>query len=198
MADGERLVRYWSPKFPDLWGIQQVGSPVPGKPFLSGAVPVIGRKIGEAAIRLGMTEDWLAELCAVPAMSSADEGILIERSDGIGVLAVVQIVLSDSGMPLGRLLGFEVSRGPMLSEETVWRALRAARLVASLSVREREILALIYQGLTNKAIAFRIRISEKTVEKHRSRVMKKLKAKSAAEMIQVACEATLTGGGAPL
>lgn len=43
-----------------------------------------------------------------------------------------------------------------------------------LSAREREVLQLIAEGLSNKEIAFELSISVKTVEKHRQSVMDKL------------------------
>ncbi|GAB4334426.1 MAG: hypothetical protein Kow0099_06460 [Candidatus Abyssubacteria bacterium] len=44
----------------------------------------------------------------------------------------------------------------------------------SLTAREREVLKLIGEGHTNKTIAACLCISEKTVEKHRANLMKKL------------------------
>lgn len=44
----------------------------------------------------------------------------------------------------------------------------------SLTPREREILQLVAQGLTNKSIAGRLNLSTKTVDVHRTNVMKKL------------------------
>lgn len=49
-----------------------------------------------------------------------------------------------------------------------------AREVAILSEREREVLALVAQGLTNKAIAAKLFISENTARNHVSRILEKL------------------------
>lgn len=43
-----------------------------------------------------------------------------------------------------------------------------------LSAREREVLALIAEGLANKTIAVRLGVDVRTVESHRSRLMRKL------------------------
>jgi RNA polymerase sigma factor (sigma-70 family) len=48
------------------------------------------------------------------------------------------------------------------------------RKAARLSVREREVLQLVAEGLANKQIAAELGISVKTVEKHRQRLMQKL------------------------
>ncbi len=53
-------------------------------------------------------------------------------------------------------------------------AARFAVAAAPITAREREVLALIGAGGTNKAIAKALHLSVKTVEKHRSNLMKKL------------------------
>jgi DNA-binding NarL/FixJ family response regulator len=52
---------------------------------------------------------------------------------------------------------------------------RRGRPEAALSSRERDVLLLIAQGLTNKAIAARLQISEKTVKVHVSRILSTLR-----------------------
>ena len=54
-----------------------------------------------------------------------------------------------------------------------------------LSHREREVIELVYEGGTNKSISSRLGISAKTVEKHRSKAMKKLAVSSLAELIRL-------------
>jgi DNA-binding NarL/FixJ family response regulator len=58
----------------------------------------------------------------------------------------------------------------------------------SLSRREREVLKLIAEGEKNKDIAERLCISIKTVEKHRSNLMKKLDLHNIAELTSFAIE----------
>ncbi len=54
--------------------------------------------------------------------------------------------------------------------------------IASLTGREYEVMMLTVEGLTNKEIARRLAISHRTVEIHRSRVMKKMQVHSAVEL----------------
>ena len=66
---------------------------------------------------------------------------------------------------------------------------RNARLEArfeSVSPREREVLSLVIAGLLNKQIAAEMKLSEVTVKVHRARLMKKLGAKSVAELTKMA------------
>lgn len=54
----------------------------------------------------------------------------------------------------------------------------------SLTQREREVFACVARGLANKAIATDLGISERTVEVHRAQVMKKLGAKTLADLVR--------------
>jgi FixJ family two-component response regulator len=55
-----------------------------------------------------------------------------------------------------------------------------------LSSREREVLALIVDGLPNKLIGHQLNLSEPTVKMHRSHLMKKMGADSLAKLIRMA------------
>ncbi|MCP4205204.1 MAG: response regulator transcription factor [bacterium] len=56
----------------------------------------------------------------------------------------------------------------------------------SLTQREREVMALVVEGLTNKVIAHRLELSQRTVEIHRARVMSKMQADSVAQLVRMA------------
>jgi FixJ family two-component response regulator len=56
----------------------------------------------------------------------------------------------------------------------------------SLSGREREVLALVVTGLLNKQVGFELGISEITVKAHRGRMMRKMKARSLPELVNMA------------
>jgi two-component system, LuxR family, response regulator FixJ len=71
------------------------------------------------------------------------------------------------------------------------RAVINARL-KTLTPREREVLMLVVEGAANKCIALDLGISERTVEIHRGRVMKKLGARSIAQLVKMHLEATAT------
>jgi len=57
--------------------------------------------------------------------------------------------------------------------------------VNSLTAREYQIYELVAAGLANKAIALEFGISERTVEVHRSQVMKKLEARTLAQVVRI-------------
>jgi FixJ family two-component response regulator len=56
----------------------------------------------------------------------------------------------------------------------------------TLTPREREILALVSSGLMNKQIAAEIELAEITVKIHRGHIMKKMGARSLADLIRMA------------
>jgi two-component system response regulator NreC len=56
----------------------------------------------------------------------------------------------------------------------------------ALTARERQILQRVAEGNTNKEIAYSLNISERTVEKHRANLMKKLDVSDMATMIKIA------------
>lgn len=64
-------------------------------------------------------------------------------------------------------------------------------LVEQLTMREREVLVGIAEGLLNKEIAARLGISVRTVESHRDSLMRKLQLKTVAALTRFALEAKL-------
>lgn len=64
----------------------------------------------------------------------------------------------------------------------------ASGKIAGLSVREKEILQCVSDGLSSKEIARKLDISHKTVEVHRANIRKKLGLKSIAELTKVYCD----------
>jgi RNA polymerase sigma factor (sigma-70 family) len=60
----------------------------------------------------------------------------------------------------------------------------SAELYATLTPREREVMALVVAGLPNKRIAKELGTSEKTVKVHRGRVMEKMQVESVADLVR--------------
>ena len=64
---------------------------------------------------------------------------------------------------------------------------------ASLSPRERQVMALVTAGKMNKEVAFDLSLSEITVKAHRSAVMQKMAARTFADLVRMADALALDG-----
>jgi two-component system, LuxR family, response regulator FixJ len=69
--------------------------------------------------------------------------------------------------------------------EQAARAAALAERMALLTPREQEVMELVVAGKANKVIAIDLSISERTVELHRGRIMKKMQARSLAELMRM-------------
>jgi len=76
-----------------------------------------------------------------------------------------------------------------LRSEAETRSVREAD--ASLSRRERQVMALVVRGLLNKQVGAELGISEITVKAHRGRVMRKMKAHSLPDLVNMAARLQL-------
>ena len=71
-----------------------------------------------------------------------------------------------------------------LADEAELQTLRNCH--ATLTPREREVMALVVSGLLNKQIALQLGISEITVKAHRGQVMRKMQVDSLADLVRAA------------
>ena len=77
----------------------------------------------------------------------------------------------------------------LLSTGDILQEVKRQDITKQLSPRECDVLKLLVRGHQNKAVAHELGISPRTVEVHRSRLMRRLKVTSFAELIRVAIEA---------
>jgi FixJ family two-component response regulator len=77
-----------------------------------------------------------------------------------------------------------------LAREHHLNALRSG--YGSLTQREREVMTLVVSGLLNKEVGGELGISEITVKAHRGNVMRKMKANSFANLVNMASRLRVT------
>lgn len=128
---------------------------------------------GVAATR-AITEEQLAEVLVLTSYSDGERIVAALDAGAVGYL------LKDAD-PDDVLDGIRaVARGESPLHPRAARALLGARRGAprteevALTPREREVLALVRQGLANKQIARRLHISERTVKAHLTSVFQRL------------------------
>lgn len=88
----------------------------------------------------------------------------------------------------------ERSRTALSEEATLWAI---QNRYAVLSRREREVMAFVVAGRLNKLIAADLGISEITVKAHRGQVMRKMGARSVAELVTMAAKLSPVDGRRP-
>ncbi|CAM5702587.1 putative transcriptional regulatory protein DevR (DosR) [Streptomyces afghaniensis 772] len=124
----------------------------------------------------------MPELACLMLTSFDDEEALL---DAIMAGAAGYVLKQIRGSDLVSAVRTVATGQSMLDPETTGRLMRSLRAdpseepavspeLASLSPRERDILALIGHGLTNREIGKKLYLSEKTVKNHISRILAKL------------------------
>lgn len=82
---------------------------------------------------------------------------------------------------------------PVIASKLIDRLTHPPGMTEPLTAREREVLALVAQGLANKEIAERLIITERTVKFHVSAIMGKLGAANRTEAVALARQQNLLG-----
>jgi len=137
-----------------------------------------------AVVVLTMDDDpdrWLA------ALAAGARGVLLKGAEADDIVRAIEAAAA------GQLV-----LGPEVAQAVRGRLARPApgegrgRPLERLSGRERDVLALMAQGLPSAAIAARLGTAPKTVSNHASAILAKLGVATRAEAVRVATEAGLT------
>jgi FixJ family two-component response regulator len=126
-------------------------------------------------------------------LSRADERPLLVLTASPDVIRLLRVlssgrveVIDASASPeeiLARITGAIAADAERLRRRTAWREI--AERFRVLTVKDRAVLDLLLTGLPNKSIALRLSVTERAVEMRRASLMKKLRAKSHAELIRL-------------
>jgi protein AroM len=152
----------------------------PYRVLMSHAAP--GDRDALARALIDLAESEIIVLNSV-GYSEADR-LMVARASGKPVVLARRIVAGAM-----RLL-LDGRKGPPRSHDT--SPILAERL-QRLTPRERQVLSLAAEGLSNKAIGRQLGISPKTVEIHRSKVMSKMEVASSGALIRLVVSAEHPG-----
>ena len=109
-----------------------------------------------------------------PVLEAGATGYVLKRSTSEELARAVRAVQAG-----------EVPLDPAVAARLLQRYVRTGGEQASpLTPREREVLTLIANGLTNARIAARLGLSRKTIEAHRTNIMKKLDAHDVTALVR--------------
>lgn len=97
--------------------------------------------------------------------------LLGDGASGVGYLRKDRVVAVEQfARDVGRVAAGGTVLDPDVVEAMVARQHRSAHRIEQLTPRQREVLALIAQGMSNRAIARRLHVSDKAVVEHASNI----------------------------
>ncbi len=117
------------------------------------------------------------------AIASGAEGYLLKEDADTELFAAIDTI-RQGGHYISPLLSGELAHEFIQAHHKGYTALQSNPL----TIREREVLKLIAEGLPNKEIADVLCISVRTVEHHRTNIMKKLNIKHTANLVKYAIQ----------
>jgi RNA polymerase sigma factor (sigma-70 family) len=148
----------------------------------SGCITVDVRMPGKSGLQLQEELNSLRNLLPVIVLTGHADVPIAIRAMKLGAYDFLEKPYSDSELLACVKTALELDRDINHAER---ERNQAEFAIAYLTDREREVMCLVVEGNTNKAIAAQLGISEKTVEVHRSRVMEKTAAGSLSNLVRI-------------
>ena len=185
-ADGEEAVRLAVNTLPDvvLMDIRM--------PRLDGleATRTIAADERCSGVRVVILTTFELDEYVFEALRAGASGVLVKDTEPVDLLRGVRAVAAGDA-----LLSPGVTRRLIVEFANRSRAPMATNALDALTDREREVMALAAEGLSNEDIAARLFVSPATAKTHVSRAMIKLSARDRAQLVVLAYEAGLVRPG---
>ena len=141
------------------------------------AAKEIKKQIPEVKLIFVTMHDDMAYINA--AFRAGASGYLLKRSAATELIQGLQSVMNDE---------FYVT--PLITQEVVTSLLKPTQpllaTIDDLTTRQHEILQLVAQGLSAKEIADKLKISHRTVEFHKNRIMEQLNVHTTTDLVKFA------------
>lgn len=173
-ADGQEAIGLVQRLAPDVLVIDIA------MPRLTGIQAVERIRALNATTQVVILSMYSDETLVRQALRNGAKGYLLKRS------VAEELLLAVRAASQGDIyLSPEIS-GPVLADLLTPQADAEVSKFHRLTPREREVLQLIAEGHTNRAIAQLMKVSVKTVEKHRANLMSKLGVNDVAGLVRIA------------
>ncbi|RCK77185.1 MAG: DNA-binding response regulator, LuxR family [Anaerolineae bacterium] len=121
-------------------------------------------------------EEWQY---VMPLLKAGAAGFILKKAVGADLISAIRTIAKGESFlypPVAKTVLDQIQGSPTASDKQH----------KELTFREREVLAHILRGETNRQIAYALGLSIKTVEWHRSNLMEKLGARSLADLVKFA------------
>lgn len=145
-----------------------------------------GTAIADLLQHMGQTGDWL------PIVAFAEQPAPRRIVEAVLHGAVDYLVWPFDDQQLAESMAVAEDRARSVAGTKLREAVARSR-VERLTKREREVLAGVAGGLSNRLIGEKLSISPRTVEIHRANMLNKMGATHTSEAIRIAIEASLVG-----
>jgi DNA-binding NarL/FixJ family response regulator len=191
-ADGEQAVQAATRSVPDvvLMDIRM--------PRVDGieATRRIARSPGLAAVHVIILTTFELDEYVFEALRAGAAGFLVKDTDAAELIRAVRVVAAGEALLSPTVTRRLIAEFALRTREADSAAARDARAgLHDLTPREREVVALVAQGMSNEEISAAIYVSQSTVKTHCARAMTKLGVRDRAQLVVAAYQAGLVRPG---
>jgi DNA-binding NarL/FixJ family response regulator len=185
-GDGEEAVRLAAELQPD---IVLMDIRMPGSDGLS-ATRGIAADERSADVRVVILTTFGLDEYVFEAIRSGASGFLVKDTEPQELVQAVRVVAGGEALLSPSVTKRLIAEFAARAKEPMARA-----RLEELTDREREVVALVAEGLSNEEIARRLVVSPATAKTHVSRAMGKLRARDRAQLVVIAYESGLVRPG---
>jgi len=185
-ADGLQAVRITEERRPDVM-LMDIRMPVLDG---IGATRQIAAKPDLTSVHVVILTTFELDEYVFEGLRAGAAGFLVKDTDAAELIRAIRVVAGG-----GALLAPTVTRRLIAEFASRTREARSLPGLDELTPREREVAALIAQGLSNEEISRKIYISPSTAKTHATRAMTKLGARDRAQLVVFAYQAGLVRPG---